>query len=135
MRLLLTEPESDDVRRLVAREDAVVVSSLAELEAEVQLKAGHLGGNLRTSQYREHVSRLASLRKPEPFRFHSLGGGIFQIALRQHRHAGETHCRSLDRLHLAAMEELGLKRLLTNDHSQAIAARDLGFEVIQPGRG
>ena len=59
MKLLLTEPESDEVRRFVAREDAVVVSSLAELEAKVQLKAGYLGGNLRTSQYREHLSKLA----------------------------------------------------------------------------
>lgn len=42
------------------------------------------------------------------------------------------HCRTLDRLHLATMEALGLRRLLTNDVLQARAARALGFEVRTP---
>jgi hypothetical protein len=36
----------------------------------------------------------------------------------------------LDRLHLAAMEWLGLARLLTHDHRQAEAARALGFKIV-----
>jgi predicted nucleic acid-binding protein len=37
-----------------------------------------------------------------------------------------------DRLHLAIIESLGLRRLLTNDDGQARAARGLGFEVTLP---
>jgi len=40
------------------------------------------------------------------------------------------HCGTLDRLHLAAMELLGVSRLLTHDARQAQAARGLGFEVL-----
>ena len=36
-------------------------------------------------------------------------------------------------LHLAAMDELGVRRLLTNDAKQAAAARVLGYEVLHPG--
>ena len=43
------------------------------------------------------------------------------------------HCRSLDRLHLAAMEELGIKRLMTHDFRQAEAAREMGIDVVMPG--
>lgn len=40
--------------------------------------------------------------------------------------------RTLDRLHLATMEALGLRRLLTNDETQARAAAARGFEVLRP---
>jgi|SRR5882724_1540305 len=134
IKLLVREPESASVRELVNREDTVIVSSLAELEAEIQLKAGYLGGQFRASQWREHLSKLAALRNFQPFRFVSLGGAIFQTALRQNRRAGEIHCRTMDRLHLGAMEELGSRRIMTNDDPQATAARDLGFEVVLPAR-
>ena len=48
------------------------------------------------------------------------------------RIAGGFHCRSIDPLHLAAMEELGLKRLMTHDVRQAKAAVEGGFQVIRP---
>src|SRR5213593_738193 len=118
MKLLLLEPASHAVRQAVAREDAVVVSSLAELETEVQLKASYLGGELRASQWRQHLLRLAAFRNLDPFQFRVLGGSLFQTALRQHRRNRQIHCRTLDRLHLAAMEELRLNRLLTTDDSQ-----------------
>ena len=133
LKALLPEADSPEVHQLVVAEDAVIVSSLAELEAEVQLKAGYLGGSFRPNEWRRLVLKLAELRQQEPFAFRGLAGSVFQTALRQHRNSGQTHCRSLDRLHLAAMEELGLHRLLTNDHAQAAAARALGFAVIQPG--
>ena len=50
----------------------------------------------------------------------------------QIRGARTFHCRTVDRLHLAAMDELGLRRLLTNDKAQAAAAAALGFTVITP---
>lgn len=41
-------------------------------------------------------------------------------------------CRTLDRLHLAVMEMLGLRRILTNDTTQGRAAVALGYEVLTP---
>jgi hypothetical protein len=67
-----------------------------------------------------------------PFEFRELAGAVFQLAIRQHV-SGRWHCRTLDRLHLAAISELGLRRLLTNDGKQAAAARALGYEVVFPG--
>src|SRR5205809_19688 len=66
----------------------------------------------------------------DPFRFRSLPGSVFETALRQHAGGSRTHCRTLDRLHLAAMTELDVARLMTHDVVQARAARALGFEVV-----
>jgi len=125
LKLLLTEPESEAVRQAVAREEDVVVSALTELET-----AGAVFGERR---YRAYLDQLERFRDVDPFRFLPLPGTVFQTALRQQRRARQPHCRSLDRLHLAAMEELGLRRLMTNDVAQAIGARSLGFEVLRPG--
>jgi predicted nucleic acid-binding protein len=132
LKLLLEEPESESIRQAVAREDDVVISSLTELESTVQLTAGWRGGEYRERRYRAYLAQLEAFRAMDPFRFRSLPGTIFQTALRQHRAARNVHCRSLDRLHLAAMEELELRRLMTNDATQAGGARSLGFEVLTP---
>jgi predicted nucleic acid-binding protein len=133
LKLLRDEPESEEVRRAVDAEPEVVVSSLAELETEVQLKAAALGGEIRTSQWRRYQAQLAAMRNFEPFQFRYLPASVFSTALRQQRHSRAVHCRSLDRLHLAAMEELKLRRLMTLDQVQAKAATALEFEVICPG--
>jgi predicted nucleic acid-binding protein len=130
LKLLLEEPDSEGVRTAVAREPEVVVSALTELEAVVRLRAGWLAGDLRERRYRAYVARLSAFRDTDPFRFRSLPGSLFQTALRQDREARRVHCRTLDRLHIAAMEELGLRRLLTTDTAQAAAARALGFEIV-----
>lgn len=134
LKLLLEEPESEAVRLAVNREAEVIVSALAELETAVQLRAGWLAGEYREQRYRSYVDRLNALRETDPFHFRSLAGSVFQTALRQDREAGRLHCRTLDRLHLAAMEELGLRRLMTNDAAEAAGAKALGFEVVSPGR-
>ena len=113
-------------------EAAVVVSSLAELEAETQLRAGFLGGHLTRRHYRCVLDCLAGFRQQEPFAFQSLPGTLFQTALRRHRAAERPHLRLVDRLHLAAMEELQIRRLMTHDAAQADAAQRLGYEVISP---
>ena len=133
LKLLLSEPESEAVRLAVAREGDVVVSALAELETTVQLRAGRLGALFGERRYRVYLDQLEAFREVDPFRFTPLPGTVFQTALRQHRSARQPHCRSLDRLHLAAMEELGLRRLMTNDTAQANGARGWGFEVLRPG--
>jgi predicted nucleic acid-binding protein len=134
LKLLLEEPESGAVRSVVDVEDEVIVSSLTELETEVQLKAAARGGDIRASQWRQYQVRLTALRNLEPFHFRYLPAAVFSTALRQHRHPQAIYCRSLDRLHLAAMEELKLKRLITLDEIQGKAAESLDYEVLYPGR-
>ena len=133
LKLLLEEPESDAVRLAVARETEVIVSALTELEAAIQLRAGWLAGEYGEARYRAYVGRLNAFRETDPFRFRLLPGSVFSTALRQDRRARRIHGRTLDRLHLAAMEELGLRRLMTNDVAEAAGATALGFEVVRPG--
>ena len=132
LKLLRPEPMSQAVWEFIAAEDAVVVSALAELETFVQLKGFWTGGDLTRSQWRQAEARFNIVRNQPPFEFRALPSALFQTALRQHRNSGDKHCRSLDRLHLAAMEELDLRRLMTHDVRQAKAALEAGFEVVQP---
>ena len=133
LKTLWREPESEAVLRAIAGEDRVIVSALAELETEVQLKAKWLAGATTKARYQGYRVTLASFRDLSPFEFRSLAGAVFNRAIQQHIGGGKTHCRTLDRLHLAAMEELGVRRLLTNDFKQATAAHALGFKVVSPG--
>jgi predicted nucleic acid-binding protein len=134
LKLLWNEPESSSVIDAIASESAIVVSVLAEMECMVQLKAAYLGGEYTLPRLRRFEAQLANLRNQPPYEFRALSGTIFKTALRQHRQSCEVHCLTLDRLHLAAMEELGVSRLMTHDEGQAIAAKELGFEVIWPKR-
>src|SRR6266436_1594160 len=133
LKLLREEPESTQVRSAVDAQAEVVVSSLTELETEVQLKAAAMGGDIRASQWRQFQVRLAAMRNLDPFHFRYLPAAVFSTALRQHRHPRAAYCRSLDRLHLAAMEELKVTRLMTLDALQAKVALALKYEVVRPG--
>jgi predicted nucleic acid-binding protein len=133
LKLLREEPESASVRSAIVEEDTVVVSSLTELEAEVQLKAAVAGGEIRASQWRQYQAKLLGMRNFDPFHFRHLPASVFSTALRQHRHPQAFYCRALDRMHLAAMEELKVGRLMTLDRVQANAARALDYEVLHPG--
>ena len=133
LKLILDEAESEDVRLAVNTADYIVISSLAELETEVQLKASMLGGEIRPAHWRHLQAIFVSMRNTAPFYFKPLPSTVFETALQQHRHAQARYCRSLDRLHLAAMEELGLATLMTLDGPQANAALGLGYKVIRPG--
>jgi predicted nucleic acid-binding protein len=134
LKLLRNEPESPDVRAAVEKEDVVVVSSLAELETEVQLKGAVLSGEIGKPHWRQYQAKLVAMRKFDPFHFRYLPAAVFSTALRQHRHPQSVYCRSLDRLHLAAMAELKLNRLMTLDRTQAEVAIGLDFKVILPGQ-
>ncbi len=133
LKLLHLEPESGAVRTAVSAEAEVIVSTLAELETRSQLKAAWHGGDCTKARYLALVRQLDALRELEPFRFTGLPGTVFTTAIRQDRDATRLHLRSLDRLHLGAMEELGLTRVLTNDWKLALAARSLGLEAVLPG--
>ena len=137
LKLLWQEPESDAVRDHVASEDLVIVSSLAELETHVQLSAAWLAGRYGKVRLERFRAKLAEFRATEPFRFRPLPGSVFETALQQHAGAGRTHCRTLDRLHLAAMTELDVARLMTHDAVQlddgdpgGIRTRDLDLERV-----
>jgi len=133
LKLLREEPESAAVRSAIVEEDTVVVSSLTELEAEVQLKAAVAGGGIRASQWRQYQAKLSGMRNFDPFHFRQLPASVFSTALKRHRHPQAFYCRTLDRLHLAAMEELKARRLMTLDRVQASAAAALDYEAILPG--
>jgi len=133
LKLLRQEPESPDVRSAVDAEDVVIVSSLAELETEVQLRGAVLSGEIGKVQWRHYQAKLTAMRNFDPFHFRHLPAAVFSTALRQHRHLQSVYCRSLDRLHLAAMEELNLNRLMTLDETQAEVASGLNYKVILPG--
>ena len=126
------EPESSAVIEALGHEVQVIVSSLVELEVLTQLKAEYLGGHWSRPRWRQLETQFSILRNQPPYEFRNLPSALFQTALRQHRNSGDKHCRSLDRLHLAAMEELDISRLMTHDTRQAAAAIEAGFEVVQP---
>ena len=134
LKLFLLEPESDAVREAIGGETEVVISSLTRLEAEVQFGAGHRGGRFGANQWRAYRAGLLRLLAQDPFHLRHLAGSVFDAALRQEQQSKKIQCRSLDRLHLAAMEELRLTRLMTHDTAQAAAARALGFAVLGPGQ-
>ena len=134
LKLLLPEPESLAVQRAVAAEEAIVVSSLAALEAEIQLRGAVTGGVITSAQGRRVRERLERVVSAAPFEQAGLSSTLWTTALRRHRADRPRHVRTLDRLHLAAMEELSLARLMTHDASQAAAARALAFVVVMPGR-
>src|SRR5208283_4399323 len=129
LKVLRPEPLSGTVWSVIHEEESVIVSALAELETLVQLKAAWTGGSLTRNQWRQAEARFGIFRNQPPFEFRTLPAAVFQTALRQHRNSGDLHCRSLDRLHVAAMEELNVTRLMTHDEGQAKAAMDAGFEV------
>ena len=133
LKLVITDRFSTFVELAIASEPVVIVSSLGELETRVQLRGLAKGGIIRTSRIQRIGEKLALNLKSAPFVIRSLSGDVFATALIQHEIA-KSHCRSLDRLHLAAMEELRISRLMTHDARQAEAARELGSEVISPGR-
>jgi len=132
IKLLLVEPESEEIEKAIGALDVVVVTSLTRLEAKVQARGFVAGGRLDSRAGRRFEADMRQLLNEAPFCIYQLEGSIFETAIRQ-QEASIVHCRSLDRLHLAAMEELGVRRLMTHDGRQAEAARELGYEVVTPG--
>ena len=134
LKVLRPEFLSEAVWSAIDGEELVIVSALTELETLVQLKGEWSGGILTRNQWRQTEARFGILKNHSPFEFRALPSTVFQTALRQHRNSTDRHCRSLDRMHLAAMEELKVPRLMTHDEGQARAAIEAGFKVIRPGR-
>jgi predicted nucleic acid-binding protein len=133
LKLFFAEPESARTAALVARERRVVVSSLARLEALVQIQARVAGGLLRGRKAASLLGVIDGTLARAPYDVVMAPGGIDRIAEQQILPMTRSvHCRTLDRLHLAAMQAFGLRRIFTNDDTQARAALALGFEVLSP---
>lgn len=124
VKLLRPETGSAAVAEQVSAADRVVVSPLTVCELLVAVQRDSPASSRRT-QLRV-MDRL--LRQP-PFELTDADGSLAAVVRRQTLARGSVFCRSLDRLHLATMELLGERHLLTADGSQAKAARALGFRV------
>jgi predicted nucleic acid-binding protein len=132
LKLFFLEPESARVVEALASEEHVVVTELARLEAETQLRARLVGGLLTKSKHRRILGELTRTLSLDPFVPVAFPADAFQGA-RRITESAKVHCRTLDLLHIAAMSALGLRRLFTNDRTQAKLAHSLGLLVNMPG--
>lgn len=133
LKLILPEAESRRVAELIASEEHVVVSSIAQLEAVVQVNSRVAGGHLKRSAAKALLARMDGLLRQAPYDLVRAPAEVVDGA-EQHARVLPTdgYCPTLDRLHLAVMQALGFSRLLTNDDAQARAGRALGFVVSMP---
>ena len=131
LKLIFQEPESARTGEIAATAFSITVSSLAYLEAIVQIQRREVGGLLVAAKARERRQKLDAVIAAVPFHLRKCPAGLIEVAGKQTA-SSAAYCPTLDRLHLAAMEIFGLRRLLTNDDIQAAAARALGYEVLMP---
>ena len=133
LKVFFPEPETTTTVALIARESHVVISSLARLEALVHIHGRVAAKMLSAAAARRLIERFDQILQEEPYELVPCPPSIIEIAETQVRPAVKSaYCRTLDRLHLAAVQALGVHRLLTNDETQARAARGLGFETTLP---
>jgi predicted nucleic acid-binding protein len=133
LKVFFPEPETDRTLALIAGEPRVLVSSLARLEALSQIHARAAGGSLSSARAARLRQRLDAVIKLAPYECVRCPADVIDIAADQIKVAARrAYCRTLDRLHLATMQALGVQRLLTNDDTQAAAARALGLDVVLP---
>jgi uncharacterized protein with PIN domain len=74
LKLIWLEEESEAVGNRVSREDAVLVSSMTELESSIQITAAHLRGNYSLARSRRLLKELDALLDSEPFERRALSG-------------------------------------------------------------
>ncbi|MCC6766663.1 MAG: PIN domain-containing protein [Deltaproteobacteria bacterium] len=133
LKVLCSEPETLRTLELIAEEDRIVVSSLARVEALTPLHGRVAGGHLSRAGARRLAKRLAALLATDPYEPMNVPVTIYDLAVEHVApFAPNDYCRSLDRLYLAVMDALRLRRLLTNDDAQARVAERLDFDVVFP---
>jgi predicted nucleic acid-binding protein len=99
----------------------------------VQIQGRVAGGTLSAKSATALLSVVDRTLAESPYEIAETPSNVYSVAAAQLLPLGRSvHCRTLDRLHLAAMEALGLRRLLTNDEIQGRAAKARGFEVLLP---
>ena len=118
LKLLFDEPETERTMELVTGESRVVVSTLARLEAVIQLQARATGGLMSPRSATRLLGRMDALLRRKPYELVATPVTTFEAAEDQVLPLGRsTYCRTLDRLHLGAM---------------ARAASAVGFTVTMP---
>ncbi len=133
LKVFFPEPETVRTIEAIAAEPSVVVSSLARLETAAYLHGRVAARQLSARAARQVLARIDAVLRSEPYELVPCPAAIIEVAETQiGPMLASNYCRTLDRLHLAAMQVLGVRRLLTNDRTQAHAARALGFEVHMP---
>jgi predicted nucleic acid-binding protein len=133
LKVFFLEPETPRTLALISAERRVLVSALARLETVSQIHARVAGGLLSRARARRLRERVDTVLKLAPYDQVACPGDVIDLAQSQIDVSLRSgYCRTLDRLHLATMQALGARRLLTNDDTQAAAARALGLDVVLP---
>ena len=131
--MFFLEPETARALALISAEPHVLLSALAKLETLSQIHARVAGGMLSPARARRLRERIDVVLKLAPYDQVACPADIIDIAQSQiDATVRSGYCRTRDRLHLATMQALGVHRLLTNDDTQAAAARSLGLDVVLP---
>jgi predicted nucleic acid-binding protein len=132
LKAFFPEPETAATVALIARKPHVI-SSLARLAAVVHIYGRMAARMLSATAARRLTECVDWELQEEPHELVPCPPGIIEIAETQVRALVKSaHCRTLDRLHLATMQVLGVHRLLTNGDTQACAARGLGIKTVRP---
>jgi predicted nucleic acid-binding protein len=118
VKLVVSEPEAEALRRRLSRRRLVVSSSLARTEV---LRAVLLLGPASAQRAHDALRKISLLRLDD--RLLDSAGSL-----------APAHIRSLDAIHLATARRLGddLRVLITYDERMADTARELGMTVESP---
>jgi len=118
VKLAVREPESAALGRYLRRRSPLVSSALARTEV---LRALLPAGDEAVARGRAVLQRLDLVRVND--RVLNAAGGLHPREL-----------RSLDAIHLATAQQLGreLTALVTYDSRMAVAAKSLGYRIVQP---
>jgi predicted nucleic acid-binding protein len=118
VKLAVQEPESLALRRYLRRRHPLVSSALARTEV---LRALLPAGDEAVARGRIVLQRLDLVRVNDRI---LNGAGMLR----------PPEIRSLDAIHLATAHELGddLTAVVTYDERMAVAARRLGYRIVQP---
>jgi predicted nucleic acid-binding protein len=133
LKILFLEPETARTLELIAGEERVIVSSLGKVETLTHLHGRVAAGHLSRAAAKRLAQRLDDMLQTTPYDLMASPVTVYDLASDQlASFPSRGYCRTLDRLHLATMEALRVRRLLTNDDAQARAAEHLGFGVLLP---
>lgn len=118
VKLAVQEPESLALRRYLRRRHPLVASALARTEV---LRALLPAGDEAVARGRIVLQRLDLVRVNDRI---LSGAGVLR----------PPEIRSLDAIHLATAHELGddLTAMVTYDERMAVAAKRLGYRIVQP---
>jgi uncharacterized protein with PIN domain len=82
LKLLWEEPESEWTRQRIAAEQKVILSSLAELETDVQLAGARLAGRYSRAKLNAYRRALLAFPQIDPFDRADLSSQLFHLVHR-----------------------------------------------------